>query len=674
MSEAKIKVSAQDNASIVLANIRNSMDAASRSAAQLGSVLGLAGALSVSGLAVLARDAINSVDALNDLKDATGSSIENLSALEDVAARTGTSFDTVGTALVKFNAQLKDAKPGSGAEQALTALGLSVKDLQALDPAEALLKTSIALEGFADDANKARLVQELFGKSIKEVAPLLKDLAEKGKLVATVTTEQAKAAEDFNKELFALGKNATDASRSLTIDLVIGINKAAKALRESGLVEGFRTLFTGDDQYKNDVKLTDQTNELLELEKDVVELRSSGAAIDAASARKKEERLKVLREELQVTQNYRKVLSDLGVKQPEPPKPILPVVDGEALKKSQREREKAAKEELERIKREQEERIRLNRAVEVSVGDAVNDRNEAYQKLIQDQEKASASYLNGLAKELQALEESNQKQREQLQEIGLTKEELNALTLARLDDALATERSTLAIANAMGQSQEEIGILERKIALLKDQRDLTAKGQVKQAAADTKSDQDKASKDYADTLRGDLKGAFSAAFRDSESPLQAFGNALENVMFTRASTALADALLGSGTAGGNPGLLAGLFSFDGGGYTGNASRSGGLDGKGGFMAMLHPQESIIDHTKGQSTGGGGSGGSVTVNIIESPGNGGKSVQRTEGGVNIIDVMVEKIKGAIATDIASGNGAVPSAMAATYGLNRVAGAY
>lgn len=44
-------------------------------------------------------------------------------------------------------------------------------------------------------------------------------------------------------------------------------------------------------------------------------------------------------------------------------------------------------------------------------------------------------------------------------------------------------------------------------------------------------------------------------------------------------------------------------SYDGGGYTGPGSRSGGLDGKGGFMAMLHPQETVVDHTKGQGVGG-----------------------------------------------------------------------
>ena len=45
------------------------------------------------------------------------------------------------------------------------------------------------------------------------------------------------------------------------------------------------------------------------------------------------------------------------------------------------------------------------------------------------------------------------------------------------------------------------------------------------------------------------------------------------------------------------------FSFDGGGYTGSGPRSGGLDGRGGFMAMMHPQETVVDHTKGQSAGG-----------------------------------------------------------------------
>ena len=54
--------------------------------------------------------------------------------------------------------------------------------------------------------------------------------------------------------------------------------------------------------------------------------------------------------------------------------------------------------------------------------------------------------------------------------------------------------------------------------------------------------------------------------------------------------------------------------FEGGGYTGSGARAGGLDGKGGFMAMLHPNETVIDHTKGQ-----GAGVTVVQNINISTG-------------------------------------------------------
>jgi hypothetical protein len=54
-------------------------------------------------------------------------------------------------------------------------------------------------------------------------------------------------------------------------------------------------------------------------------------------------------------------------------------------------------------------------------------------------------------------------------------------------------------------------------------------------------------------------------------------------------------------------------SFDGGGFTGRGSRSGGMDGKGGFPAILHPNETVVDHTKGQT------GGITIVNNIDAKG-------------------------------------------------------
>ncbi len=49
-------------------------------------------------------------------------------------------------------------------------------------------------------------------------------------------------------------------------------------------------------------------------------------------------------------------------------------------------------------------------------------------------------------------------------------------------------------------------------------------------------------------------------------------------------------------------FLGGLLSFDGGGFTGSGARSGGVDGKGGFPAILHPNETVIDHTKAVPAG------------------------------------------------------------------------
>jgi hypothetical protein len=196
--------------------------------------------LAVNQIGNLFNGLVDGVDKLNDLADATGASVENLSALEDVAARTGTSIDTVASAMVKFNAELAAAKPGSENSNIFKKLGLDAEELKRIDPAEALLKTSQALAKFADDGDKARVVQALFGKSVKEVAPLLKDLADAGQLNATVTTEQAKAAEEFNKQISSLQKNLTDLARSALGPVLAAINQLADAFR-------------GTNQYANEL-------------------------------------------------------------------------------------------------------------------------------------------------------------------------------------------------------------------------------------------------------------------------------------------------------------------------------------------------------------------------------------------------------------------------------------
>lgn len=220
-SQARIVVSAEDRASRVLQQVRGQLASTSSSAADLAASAGLIGPgfaalASAAGLVSFVKSVTDAVDALNDVADATGASIENLSALERVAKLNGGTLDDVSGILVKFNAALaQSASPASDAAGVFKALGLSAKELQQIDPAVALQKTAAALAGFADNGSKARVVQELFGKSIREAAPFLKDLADAGALNATVTREQAEAAERFNKTLFALQTNGSEVGRSL---------------------------------------------------------------------------------------------------------------------------------------------------------------------------------------------------------------------------------------------------------------------------------------------------------------------------------------------------------------------------------------------------------------------------------------------------------------------------
>ena len=68
---------------------------------------------------------------------------------------------------------------------------------------------------------------------------------------------------------------------------------------------------------------------------------------------------------------------------------------------------------------------------------------------------------------------------------------------------------------------------------------------------------------------------------------------------------------------------------------------------------------------------GGGGGPVTVNVINNA-QGTKTTQqqRTEGGMSIIDVVIEQVEASIAGNIAQGRGPMPDALSGTYGLSRI----
>jgi hypothetical protein len=88
----------------------------------------------------------------------------------------------------------------------------------------------------------------------------------------------------------------------------------------------------------------------------------------------------------------------------------------------------------------------------------------------------------------------------------------------------------------------------------------------------------------------------------------------------------------------NAGMIMGqaLASFEGGGFTGNGARAGGIDSKGGFLSILHPNETVIDHTKGQSMAT-----NVTINIQANDTKGFDELLRSRRG-EIVSIVNKAI--------------------------------
>lgn len=96
----------------------------------------------------------------------------------------------------------------------------------------------------------------------------------------------------------------------------------------------------------------------------------------------------------------------------------------------------------------------------------------------------------------------------------------------------------------------------------------------------------------ADILNSGIRSAIAGQFSGGGGGFNPF--ALVGNVFGGGDV-LSNGLRGAGL---NP-----VGSWDGGGFTWSGPRSGGIDGKGGQLGILHPNETVLDHTRGQGAGG-----------------------------------------------------------------------
>ena len=117
---------------------------------------------------------------------------------------------------------------------------------------------------------------------------------------------------------------------------------------------------------------------------------------------------------------------------------------------------------------------------------------------------------------------------------------------------------------------------------------------------------------FADTMEGKLTAAFTNFFDFANKEFLNFKNLATSIasavineliqvmIVEKMVSSIKSSIEGISFASFLPFDLDNLLSMDGGGYTGMGVKAGGVDGKGGFPAILHPNETVIDHTKGQT--------------------------------------------------------------------------
>lgn len=239
-NKTQIILTAKDETRAAFQSVQASLGNLEKSAIGLGPIFaGLGAALTFGAFANTINNTLKFAAALDDMSEATGASVENLSALSGVAKIGGHDLGMVETSLQKLAKALHGTgEETKGASAALEAIGLSAAELRGMDTAEALLAVSKALDQFQDGSGKAAVAIALLGKSGASALPFLKDLAEQSELVGKVTTEQAAQAEAYEKSLNKLSASFSAAGKAAAYELLPFLEKLTselvKARDESG--------------------------------------------------------------------------------------------------------------------------------------------------------------------------------------------------------------------------------------------------------------------------------------------------------------------------------------------------------------------------------------------------------------------------------------------------------
>lgn len=168
-----------------------------------GMVAPLLGGLSVAGFVYGAKRMIGSLDEIAKRSKILGVSVETFQKWEFAADRTGTAIDAVANSLIRLNKFIGAAGSGNkAAEEVLSKIGLSYKQLRGLSPEQQFDAINTAVSGVADANERAYLSGKIYGKTAQSLTNFLAEYIALGKtakgigLVKSETVQNAELVDD----------------------------------------------------------------------------------------------------------------------------------------------------------------------------------------------------------------------------------------------------------------------------------------------------------------------------------------------------------------------------------------------------------------------------------------------------------------------------------------------
>lgn len=569
--DVKIRITAIDAASKGLGTIRKGLQAIVKPLLSMKTAL--ASLLGATGFTLLIRQSLLATDALSKTANKIGTTTEALRKLQFAANLSGVETATLNMAMQRFTRRLSEAARGTGeAQGALKELNIDARALQQLPLDEQMLQLSRAFGDVGTESDKVRLAFKLFDSEgvalvnmLKEGENNLRGFFDQAEAVGIVMSgKAAKGVERANDAFFVLSSifkgilDQTTAALAPALEYIVEsisnalveVGKAQGGFAEVGrnialsLVNGFRV--AGETIIKGINGIIDAVNRVKRFQ--------ISFGIEAAQG------------------NIRSLSKDVRLAQ-------------KAVQQLQEQADGT--------------RQSVDLDVWLAYGRNIDKAREALASNTQELEGA----LQTLARLQSGIDQIDPLTLEGI--TGFTPEEVNAffdnVTNSIKDFHLtlgeAPETPEMNLPNKYIQSLEDLN------DTLPDSEDLVVSfaNNTMNAMTNGFTRAITGAENFADAMRNMAKSVIDSLIQMAVQYL--ITQQIFSAMITMFNTAATPKGMDGKPAG--PRFGPQEIDFEGGGFTGFGARAGGVDGKGGFPAILHPNETVIDHTKGQ-------GGGITV--------------------------------------------------------------